>query len=97
MNASERLRELKAAPRERGEARFFFHDTHFASDAVKVLPGEYFVAAEPLLITTTLGSCIAVCLWDRVCAELAGSTTSCCPTVAAATPAAATAASRWSC
>jgi chemotaxis protein CheD len=66
MNASERLRELKAAPRERGEARFFFHDTHFASDAVKVLPGEYFVAAEPLLITTTLGSCIAVCLWDRV-------------------------------
>jgi chemotaxis protein CheD len=66
MNASERLRELKAAPRERGEARFFFHDPHFASDAVKVLPGEWFVADEPLLITTTLGSCIAVCLWDRV-------------------------------
>jgi chemotaxis protein CheD len=70
MSASERgaarLAQLKAAPRERGEARFFFHDTHFASNAVKVLPGEWFVADEPLLITTTLGSCIAVCLWDRV-------------------------------
>jgi chemotaxis protein CheD len=32
---------------------------------VKVLPGEFFVADEDLLVMTTLGSCIAVCLWDR--------------------------------
>jgi chemotaxis protein CheD len=56
---------LKARPRRPGEASFFFHDAHFRSDAVKVLPGEYFVHDEDLLITTTLGSCIAACLWDR--------------------------------
>ncbi len=32
---------------------------------MKVLPGEYFVHDEDLLIMTTLGSCIAACLWDR--------------------------------
>jgi chemotaxis protein CheD len=32
---------------------------------VKVLPGEFFVHDEDILIMTTLGSCIAACLWDR--------------------------------
>jgi chemotaxis protein CheD len=36
------------------------------SVAVKVLPGEYFVSREELPIMTTLGSCIASCLRDRV-------------------------------
>ena len=56
---------LKASPRKPGEASFFYCDAHFRSDAVKVLPGEYFVHDTGLLITTTLGSCIAPCLWDR--------------------------------
>ena len=30
-----------------------------------MLPGEYFVHDEDMLIMTTLGSCIAACLWDR--------------------------------
>lgn len=60
-----RLEQLKAAPRKPGEASFFFFDAHFKADAVKVLPGEYFVHDEDLLIMTTLGSCIAACLWDR--------------------------------
>jgi len=30
-----------------------------------VLPGEFFVSDEDMLIVTTLGSCIAACLWDR--------------------------------
>ena len=30
-----------------------------------MLPGEYFVSDEDMLIMTTLGSCIAACLWDR--------------------------------
>jgi chemotaxis protein CheD len=62
---SSRLERLKAAPRKPGEASFFFFEAHFKSDAVKVLPGEYFVHDEDLLIMTTLGSCIAACLWDR--------------------------------
>ncbi len=62
---SSRLPRLKAAPRKPGEASFFFWDAHFKNDAVKVLPGEFFVADEDLLVMTTLGSCIAACLWDR--------------------------------
>jgi chemotaxis protein CheD len=60
-----RLAQLKAEPRKPGEASFFFYDAHFKNDAVKILPGEYFVHHEDLLVMTTLGSCIAACLWDR--------------------------------
>jgi len=60
-----RLDQLKAQPRKPGEASFFFYDAHFRNDAVKILPGEYFVYNEDILIMTTLGSCIAACLWDR--------------------------------
>ena len=60
-----RLAQLKAAPRRPGEASFFFYEAHFKSEAVKVLPGEYFVDNHDIVILTTLGSCIAACLWDR--------------------------------
>lgn len=60
-----RLERLKAAPRKPGEASFFFYDAHFRNEAVKVLPGEFFVHDEDILVMTTLGSCIAACLWDR--------------------------------
>lgn len=58
------LAELKARPRRPGEASFYFFDHHFQHNAVKVLPGEYFVAREHMTIVTVLGSCIAACLWD---------------------------------
>ncbi len=60
-----RLERLRAQPRKPGEASFFFYDAHFKNDAVKVLPGEYYVDTEDMLVMTTLGSCIAACLWDR--------------------------------
>ncbi len=63
--APSRLERLKAAPRKSGEASFFFYDAHFRNDAVKVLPGEFFVHDEDILVMTTLGSCIAACIWDR--------------------------------
>lgn len=62
---TDRLVRLKARVPKPGEASFFFYDAHFRSEAVKILPGEYFVFNEDLLIMTTLGSCIATCLWDR--------------------------------
>jgi chemotaxis protein CheD len=62
---TERLTRLKARVAKPGEASFFFFDAHFQSEAVKILPGEYFVFDEDILIMTTLGSCIATCLWDR--------------------------------
>ena len=63
--AGSRLAALKQQARKPGEASFFFYDAHFKNDAVKILPGEYFVHHEDILIMTTLGSCIAACLWDR--------------------------------
>ncbi|HEX7687650.1 MAG TPA: chemoreceptor glutamine deamidase CheD [Burkholderiaceae bacterium] len=60
-----RLERLKSAARKPGEASFFFYDAHFQNEAVKVLPGEYYVDNEDLLVMTTLGSCIAACLYDR--------------------------------
>jgi chemotaxis protein CheD len=60
-----RLHQLKSQVRQPGEASFFYYNAHFGSDAVKLLPGEYFVHHEDMLLLTTLGSCIAVCLWDR--------------------------------
>ena len=63
--ARDRLKALKALPRRPGEAKFFWYDAHFKREAVKVLPGEYAVHDEEVLIMTVLGSCIACCLWDR--------------------------------
>ena len=60
-----RLQWLKMQPRKPGEASFFWFEPQFKTEAVKVMPGEYFVATEDIPIMTTLGSCIAACLWDR--------------------------------
>jgi len=55
-----------------GEAGFVEHlagnryfDRKFAAEAVKVLPGEYFVTASNMLMVTVLGSCVSACIRDR--------------------------------
>lgn len=58
------LEALKMRPKIPGQANFFYFDPHFQYNAVKVLPGEYFVSNENIVIMTVLGSCIAACLWD---------------------------------
>jgi chemotaxis protein CheD len=60
-----RLDRLRAQPRAEGQANFFYREVVFNADAVRVMPGEFFVHGEDIVITTTLGSCIAACLWDR--------------------------------
>lgn len=62
--SNSRLDALKARAAKPGEASFFYRDHHFSTDAVKVLPGEYYVTAEDMVIMTVLGSCIAACIWD---------------------------------
>jgi chemotaxis protein CheD len=62
---NERVQRLRSQPSRPGQASFFYWDASFKLEAVKVLPGEFYTAGEELLITTTLGSCIAACLWDR--------------------------------
>jgi chemotaxis protein CheD len=59
-----RVEQMKKLPRSPGEASFFYSDHHFQYDAVKVLPGEYFVSNEEIMIMTVLGSCISACIWD---------------------------------
>ncbi len=58
------VQQPKSRPRKPGEASFFFFDQHFKYAAVKVLPGEYYVSDEDIVIMTVLGSCIAACIWD---------------------------------
>ena len=42
-----------------------YFDSHFKCEAVKILPGEYYVTTRNMLIVTVLGSCVSVCLRDR--------------------------------
>lgn len=58
------LAALQARPRRDHEAGTFFFDPAFQRPAVKVLPGEFYVHDEDLVITTTLGSCVSACLHD---------------------------------
>jgi len=58
------LETLKARKSKPGEASFFYRDHHFNIDTVKVLPGEYYVTSDDMMVMTVLGSCIAACIWD---------------------------------
>lgn len=49
-----------------GFATLRYDERGFASKAVKVLPGEFFVDNHETPIVTILGSCVAVCLRDPV-------------------------------
>jgi len=42
-----------------------YFDRIFQRDAVKVLPGEYFVTTTDLVMVTVLGSCVTACIRDR--------------------------------
>lgn len=62
----DRIRALRERPGREYEARTFYYDPAFKVDAVKLMPGEYFVHdADDLLLTTVLGSCVAACLVDK--------------------------------
>jgi len=41
-----------------------YYDRHFDSEAAKILPGEYFVTDNGMLLVTVLGSCVAACIRD---------------------------------
>jgi chemotaxis protein CheD len=49
---------------EQALAPTHYFDPHFKCEAVKILPGEYFVTTRDMLIVTVLGSCVSVCLRD---------------------------------
>lgn len=43
----------------------FYFDRNFDSEAVKLLPGEYFVTNKDMMLVTVLGSCVAACIRDN--------------------------------
>lgn len=47
---------------QRASRRYF--DREFEVPAVKLLPGEYFVTTENIVLTTVLGSCVSACVRD---------------------------------
>ncbi|PTN11407.1 chemoreceptor glutamine deamidase CheD [Nitrosomonas aestuarii] len=42
-----------------------YFDKYFNTQAVKLLPGEYYVTKKDILLVTVLGSCVAACIRDR--------------------------------
>lgn len=42
-----------------------YFDRQFEAEAVKVLPGEYYVTATDIVLVTVLGSCVSACIRDR--------------------------------
>ncbi len=48
-----------------GTASFIYRDRHFKTEAIKVLPGEYYATGSEMMIVTLLGSCVAACLRDE--------------------------------
>jgi chemotaxis protein CheD len=44
-----------------------YFDRAFNQHAAKVLPGEYYVTCEDMMIVTVLGSCVAACIRDVQC------------------------------
>ncbi len=43
-----------------------YFDRGFDSQAVKLLPGEYYVTDKDMLLVTVLGSCVAACIRDNL-------------------------------
>ena len=53
-------------PANEARATRLYHDSTFGTAAVKVLPNEFYVSGEDIMITTVLGSCVAACVRDPV-------------------------------
>lgn len=47
-----------------GVATNIYYDRNFDIDAAKLLPGEYYVTGEKMMLVTVLGSCVAACIRD---------------------------------
>jgi len=49
-----------------GEAHTVYFERDFDRNAVKLLPGEFFVSGDDIVLSTVLGSCVSACIWDRI-------------------------------
>src|SRR5258708_33779854 len=42
-----------------------YFDNHFKRPGVKLLPNEFYMTGEDMVLVTVLGSCVAACIHDR--------------------------------
>ncbi|MEO8339586.1 MAG: chemoreceptor glutamine deamidase CheD [Nitrospirota bacterium] len=42
------------------------HDPRFPHEIAAILPGEFFVSADPMIVYTVLGSCVSACIRDPI-------------------------------
>lgn len=42
-----------------------YFDNHFKLPGVKLLPNEFYMTSEDMVLVTVLGSCVAACIHDR--------------------------------
>ena len=47
-----------------GFAKTLYFDRTFDSDAAKLLPGEFYVTGDDMVLVTVLGSCVSACIRD---------------------------------
>lgn len=68
MSVTTLQRVRKAHADSVGEARAstLYFDRHLQRDAAKILPGEFYVTGEDMVLVTVLGSCVAACIRDPV-------------------------------
>jgi len=60
-----RVQDNIVAPIDKNLATHTFFDKDFQIQAIKLLPGEYYVTDLDKLLITTLGSCVAACIRDK--------------------------------
>lgn len=62
------MTDSTSAPRPRDEFSHIrrMRDTRFPHEIAAILPGEFFVSAEPMIVYTVLGSCVSACVRDAV-------------------------------
>lgn len=56
---------LQAVHREAMASHVYFDDV-YQIEVVKLLPNEYFVTSDNMMLTTVLGSCVAACIRDPI-------------------------------
>ena len=56
------IEDKKITSIDKQVATHFYYDKDLNAQAVKLLPGEYFVTDKDKLLVTVLGSCVAACI-----------------------------------
>ncbi|MCB1948125.1 chemoreceptor glutamine deamidase CheD [Nitrosomonas sp.] len=59
------IEDKKITSIDKQVATHFYYDKDLNAQAVKLLPGEYFVTDKDKLLVTVLGSCVAACIRDH--------------------------------